>query len=109
MGGAAANSSQGIGVGLTTAKNAVENNFLSDASRARLNALKTKYHRGEKLTNKEKLEFRDLIESDQRSDVLLDKFRKDPNSLNSKEREAFFKLCRSLLYRNCYGEYRIRL
>ncbi|WP_181147013.1 VENN motif pre-toxin domain-containing protein, partial [Haemophilus influenzae] len=38
---------------------------------------------------KEKLEFRDLIESDQRSDVLLDKFRKDPNSLNSKEREAF--------------------
>jgi filamentous haemagglutinin family outer membrane protein len=89
VGGAAANSSQGIGVGLTTAKNAVENNFLSDASRARLNALKTKYHRGEKLTNKEKLEFRDLIESDQRSDVLLDKFRKDPNSLNSKEREAF--------------------
>ncbi|MDU2244353.1 MAG: hypothetical protein E7E14_02645, partial [Haemophilus parainfluenzae] len=67
----------------------VENNFLSDASRARLNALKTKYHRGEKLTNKEKLEFRDLIESDQRSDILLDKFRKDPNSLNSKEREAF--------------------
>ena len=54
VGGAAANSSQGIGVGLTTAKNAVENNFLSDASRARLNALKTKYHRGEKLTNKEK-------------------------------------------------------
>ena len=89
VGGAAANSSQGIGVGLTTAKNAVENNFLSDASRTRLNALKTKYHRGEKLTNKEKLEFRDLIESDQRSDVLLDKFRKDPNSLNSKEREAF--------------------
>ena len=89
VGGAAANSSQGIGVGLTTAKNAVENNFLSDASRARLNALKTKYHRGEKLTNKEKLEFRDLIESDQRSDALLDKFRKDPNSLNSKEREAF--------------------
>ena len=89
VGGAAANSSQGIGVGLTTAKNAVENNFLSDASRARLNALKTKYHRGEKLTNKEKLEFRDLIESDQRSDILLDKFRKDPNSLNSKEREAF--------------------
>ena len=89
VGGMAANSSQGIGVGLTTAKNAVENNFLSDASRARLNALKTKYHRGEKLTNKEKLEFRDLIESDQRSDVLLDKFRKDPNSLNSKEREAF--------------------
>ena len=72
VGGAAANSSQGIGVGLTTAKNAVENNFLSDASRARLNALKTKYHRGEKLTNKEKLEFRDLIESDQRSDVLLE-------------------------------------
>nr|WP_239660996.1 VENN motif pre-toxin domain-containing protein [Haemophilus influenzae] len=89
VGGAAANSSQGIGVGLTTTKNAVENNFLSDASRARLNALKTKYHRGEKLTNKEKLEFRDLIESDQRSDILLDKFRKDPNSLNSKEREAF--------------------
>ena len=89
VGGMAANSSQGIGVGLTTAKNAVENNFLSDASRARLNALKTKYHRGEKLTNKEKLEFRDLIESDQRSDVLLDKFRKDPNSLNSKEIEAF--------------------
>lgn len=89
VGGVAANSSQGIGVGLTTAKNAVENNFLSDASRARLNALKTKYHRGEKLTNKEKLEFRDLIESDQRSDILLDKFRKDPNSLNSKEREAF--------------------
>ena len=89
VGGMAANSSQGIGVGLTTAKNAVDNNFLSDASRARLNALKTKYHRGEKLTNKEKLEFRDLIESDQRSDVLLDKFRKDPNSLNSKEREAF--------------------
>ena len=89
VGGVAANSSQGIGVGLTTAKNAVENNFLSDASRARLNALKTKYHRGEKLTNKEKLEFRDLIESDQRSDVLLDKFRKDPNSLNSKERETF--------------------
>ena len=75
--------------GAETAKRAVENNFLSDASRARLNALKTKYHRGEKLTNKEKLEFRDLIESDQRSDVLLDKFRKDPNSLNSKEREAF--------------------
>ena len=75
--------------GTETAKRAVENNFLSDASRARLNALKTKYHRGEKLTNKEKLEFRDLIESDQRSDVLLDKFRKDPNSLNSKEREAF--------------------
>ena len=75
--------------GAGTAKRAVENNFLSDASRARLNALKTKYHRGEKLTNKEKLEFRDLIESDQRSDVLLDKFRKDPNSLNSKEREAF--------------------
>ena len=89
VGGVAANSSQGIGVGLTTAKNAVENNFLSDASRARLNALKTKYHRGEKLTNKEKLEFKDLIESDQRSDILLDKFRKDPNSLNSKEREAF--------------------
>ena len=89
VGGMAANSSQGIGVGLTTAKNAVDNNFLSDASRAKLNALKTKYHRGEKLTNKEKLEFRDLIESDQRSDVLLDKFRKDPNSLNSKEREAF--------------------
>ena len=76
-------------IGTTVAHNAVENNFLSDASRARLNALKTKYHRGEKLTNKEKLEFRDLIESDQRSDVLLDKFRKDPNSLNSKEREAF--------------------
>ena len=75
--------------GAETAKRAVENNFLSEASRARLNALKTKYHRGEKLTNKEKLEFRDLIESDQRSDVLLDKFRKDPNSLNSKEREAF--------------------
>ena len=75
--------------GAGTAKRAVENNFLSDASRARLNALKTKYHRGEKLTNKEKLEFRDLIESDQRSDVLLDKFRKDPNSLNSNEREAF--------------------
>ena len=75
--------------GAETAKRAVENNFLSDASRARLNALKTKYHRGEQLTNKEKLEFRDLIESDQRSDVLLDKFRKDPNSLNSKEREAF--------------------
>ena len=75
--------------GAETAKRAVENNFLSDASRARLNALKTKYHRGEKLTNKEKLEFRDLIESDQSSDVLLDKFRKDPNSLNSKEREAF--------------------
>ena len=75
--------------GAETAKRAVENNFLSDASRARLNALKTKYHRGEKLTNKEKLEFRDLIESDQRSDVLLDKFRKDPNSLNSNEREAF--------------------
>ncbi len=76
-------------IGTTVAHNAVENNFLSDASRARLNALKTKYHRGEKLTNKEKLEFRDLIESDQRSDILLDKFRKDPNSLNSKEREAF--------------------
>ena len=75
--------------GAGTAKRAVGNNFLSDASRARLNALKTKYHRGEQLTNKEKLEFRDLIESDQRSDVLLDKFRKDPNSLNSKEREAF--------------------
>lgn len=81
---------------------------MSDASRARLNALKTKYVSGEKLTNKEKLEFRDLIESDQRSDVLLDKFRKDPNSLNSKERDIF-KLCRSLLYRNCYGEYRIWL
>jgi filamentous hemagglutinin len=31
VGGAAANSSQGIGVGLTTAKNAVENNYLSVA------------------------------------------------------------------------------
>ena len=41
-------------IGTTVAHNAVENNFLSDASRARLNALKTKYHRGEKLTNKEK-------------------------------------------------------
>ena len=29
VGGVAANSSQGIGVGLTTAKNAVENNLLS--------------------------------------------------------------------------------
>lgn len=29
VGGMAANSSQGIGVGLTTAKNAVENNLLS--------------------------------------------------------------------------------
>ena len=76
-------------VGLTVANNAVENNFLSDASRARLNALKAKYYRGEKLTNKEKLEFRDLIQSDQRSDVLLDKFRKDPNSLNSDERKEF--------------------
>ena len=76
-------------VGLTVANNAVENNFLSDASRARLNALKAKYYRGEKLTNKEKLEFRDLIQSDQRSDVLLDKFRKDPNSLNNDERKEF--------------------
>ena len=49
VGGVAANSSQGIGVGLTTAKNAVENNFLSDASRARLKCVKKqKYHRGEK-------------------------------------------------------------
>ncbi len=31
VGGAAANSSQGVGVGLTTAKNAVENNYLSVA------------------------------------------------------------------------------
>ena len=76
-------------IGMTVANNAVENNFLSDASRARLNALKAKYYRGEKLTNKEKLEFRDLIQSDQRSDVLLDKFRKDPNSLNSDERKEF--------------------
>ncbi|STO94099.1 filamentous hemagglutinin outer membrane protein [Haemophilus pittmaniae] len=83
------NSLNDTSVGLTVANNAVENNFLSDASRARLNALKAKYSRGEKLTNKEKLEFRDLIQSDQRSDVLLDKFRKDPNSLNSDERKEF--------------------
>jgi len=66
-----------------------ENNFLSDASRARLNALKAKYHRGENLTTKEEKEFIGLIQSDQRSDGLLDKFRKDPNSLNSNERKEF--------------------
>ena len=75
--------------GAETAKRAVENNFLSDASRARLNALKAKYHRGENLTTKEEKEFIGLIQSDQRSDGLLDKFRKDPNSLNSNERKEF--------------------
>ena len=75
--------------GAETAKRAVENNFLSDASRARLNALKAKYHRGENLTMKEEKEFIGLIQSDQRSDGLLDKFRKDPNSLNSNERKEF--------------------
>ncbi|WP_133253223.1 hypothetical protein [Haemophilus parainfluenzae] len=62
---------------------------MSDASRARLNALKAKYHRGENLTMKEEKEFIGLIQSDQRSDGLLDKFRKDPNSLNSNERKEF--------------------
>ena len=76
-------------IGTTVANNAVENNFLSDASRARLNALKAKYHRGENLTTKEEKEFIGLIQSDQRSDGLLDKFRKDPNSLNSNERKEF--------------------
>ena len=54
-----------------------------------LNALKAKYHRGENLTTKEEKEFIGLIQSDQRSDGLLDKFRKDPNSLNSNERKEF--------------------
>ena len=55
VGGAAANSSQGIGVGLTTAKNAVENNFLSDASRTRLNALKNKISSWRKINKQRKI------------------------------------------------------
>ncbi|OOF52595.1 VENN motif pre-toxin domain-containing protein [Rodentibacter trehalosifermentans] len=62
--------------GAETAKRAVENNFLSDSSRKRLNYLLQKRQRGEELTKDEKEEIVGLGYFDQRSDWLLDKIKR---------------------------------
>ncbi|STO55098.1 FhaB protein [Canicola haemoglobinophilus] len=86
------------------AKRAVENNFLSEASRIRLNELRNKYLKGEKLTVKEEKEFLVLVQSDHQSDGLLDKFRQDPNSLTTLERQQFLMYVERYLQESISGK-----
>ena len=58
-------------IGTTVANNAVEHNFLSKASRTRLNELIQKYKKNGKLSVKEQDEFLELTRVDHVSDALL--------------------------------------
>ncbi|BFU64800.1 hemagglutinin repeat-containing protein [Rodentibacter abscessus] len=78
-----------VSTGSAIAKNAVENNFLSDASRKRLNQLRDKaLEQGvDSLSEKEKREFIHLTQSDQISDALLDIVKKG-GKLSAPEQQA---------------------
>ncbi|QPB41634.1 two-partner secretion domain-containing protein [Rodentibacter haemolyticus] len=78
-----------VSIGSTIAKNAVENNFLSDASRKRLDQLRDKaLTQGiDSLSEKEKREFIHLTQSDQMSDGLLDVVKKG-GKLSEFDRQA---------------------
>ncbi|MGX3022307.1 polymorphic toxin type 50 domain-containing protein [Ursidibacter sp. B-7004-1] len=65
-----------VGDGMGIAENAVENNFLSEASRQRFNELIIKRSSGKELTEKEKFEILELAYFDQRSDVLARKYQR---------------------------------
>ena len=81
VGGAAANSSQGIGVGLTTAKNAVENNLLSKNEDEELFNISEKFEKAKELKQKEKNRGGELLKKDSYINFLIRLNQKDPSQL----------------------------
>ena len=81
VGGAAANSSQGIGVGLTTAKNAVENNLLSKNEDEELFNISEKFEKEKGLKQKEKNRGGELLKKDAYINFLIRLNQKDPSQL----------------------------
>ena len=81
VGGAAANSSQGIGVGLTTAKNAVENNLLSKNEDEELFNISEKFEKEKGLKQKEKNRGGELLKKDSYINFLIRLNQKDPSQL----------------------------
>ena len=81
VGGAAANSSQGIGVGLTTAKNAVENNLLSKNEDEELFKISEKFEKAKELKQKEKNRGGELLKKDSYINFLIRLNQKDPSQL----------------------------
>ena len=81
VGGAAANSSQGIGVGLTTAKNAVENNLLSKNEDEELFKISEKFEKEKGLKQKEKNRGGELLTKDAYINLLIRLNQKDPSQL----------------------------
>ena len=81
VGGMAANSSQGIGVGLTTAKNAVENNLLSKNEDEELFKISEKFEKAKELKQKEKNRGGELLTKDSYINLLIRLNQKDPGQL----------------------------
>ena len=81
VGGVAANSSQGIGVGLTTAKNAVENNLLSKNEDEELFNISEKFEKEKGLKQKEKNRGGELLKKDSYINFLIRLNQKDPSQL----------------------------
>jgi len=81
VGGVAANSSQGIGVGLTTAKNAVENNLLSKNEDEELFNISEKFEKEKGLKQKEKNRGGELLKKDAYINFLIRLNQKDPSQL----------------------------
>ena len=81
VGGMAANSSQGIGVGLTTAKNAVENNLLSKNEDEELFKISEKFEKAKELKQKEKNRGGELLKKDSYINFLIRLNQKDPSQL----------------------------
>ena len=81
VGGMAANSSQGIGVGLTTAKNAVENNLLSKNEDEELFNISEKFEKEKGLKQKEKNRGGELLKKDAYINFLIRLNQKDPSQL----------------------------
>ena len=86
VGGAAANSSQGIGVGLTTAKNAVENNLLSKNEDEELFNISEKFEKAKELKQKEKNRGGELLKKDSYINFLIRLNQKDPSQLTEAQK-----------------------
>ncbi|EOG8149743.1 hemagglutinin repeat-containing protein [Citrobacter werkmanii] len=84
-GGLAGDSTSSAAAGAQAGKNAVENNFLSNTSSEKRDALAEKVLKGDKSLQTAK-EFLQLENADKRSDALIAKFNKEPAELSTAER-----------------------
>ena len=88
VGGAAANSSQGIGVGLTTAKNAVENNLLSKQDDEIVYHLSEKLRKKGYLTKAEQELLANKLLRDSFVDKLLLDYQENSNKLSDTQKKT---------------------